>query len=68
MKRISVFLIQLSLNLEPVYGIVMAVIIFGDQEKMNANFYIGTCIILMAVILYPFLKKRHDRRLPVGIL
>jgi drug/metabolite transporter (DMT)-like permease len=61
MKRISVFVIQLSLNLEPVYGIIMAVIIFGQQEKMNPNFYIGTMVILGAVITYPFFKKRFDR-------
>jgi drug/metabolite transporter (DMT)-like permease len=67
MKRISVFLIQLSLNLEPVYGIIMAVLIFGDQEKMNFNFYIGTFIILTAVILYPFLKAKYDRRLPIEV-
>lgn len=61
MKRISVFMIQLTLNLEPLYGIIMAVIIFGQQEKMNLNFYIGTLVILSAVITYPFLKKRFDR-------
>lgn len=61
MKRISVFLIQLTLNLEPVYGIIMAVIIFGQEEKMNLNFYIGTLVILSAVITYPLLKKRFDR-------
>lgn len=61
MKRISVFMIQLTLNLEPVYGIVMAVIIFGQQEKMNLNFYTGTLVILSAVITYPVLKKRFDR-------
>ncbi|MBA4057057.1 MAG: EamA family transporter [Marivirga sp.] len=66
MKKISVFLLQLSLNLEPVYGIIMAVIIFGDEEKMGLNFYIGTSIILMAVLLYPFLKKRYDRQLTVN--
>jgi drug/metabolite transporter (DMT)-like permease len=61
MKRISVFMIQLTLNLEPVYGIIMAVIIFGQQEKMNLNFYIGTIVILSAVITYPLVKKRFDR-------
>lgn len=61
MKRISVFVIQLSLNLEPVYGIIMAVIIFGQEEKMNMNFYIGTLVILGAVIAYPLVKKRFDR-------
>src|SRR5690606_4861211 len=61
MKKISVFVIQLTLNLEPLYGIIMAVIIFGDTEKMNTNFYIGTIIILSAVASYPFLKKRFDK-------
>ena len=61
MKRISVFLIQLTLNLEPVYGIIMAVIIFGQEEKMNFNFYFGTLVIMSAVITYPLLKKRFDR-------
>lgn len=61
MKRVSVFMIQLTLNLEPIYGIIMAVIIFGQQEKMSVNFYIGTLVILSAVITYPLFKKRFDR-------
>jgi drug/metabolite transporter (DMT)-like permease len=60
MKRVSVFMIQLALNLEPVYGIIMAVMIFRQQEKMGWNFYMGTCIILAAVVSYPYLKKRFD--------
>lgn len=62
MKKISVFLIQLTLNLEPVYGIAMAVVIFGASEKMGLNFYIGTGIIMSAVIVYPYLRKRFDQR------
>jgi drug/metabolite transporter (DMT)-like permease len=61
MKRVSVFMIQLTLNLEPVYGIIMAVIIFGQQEKMSFNFYIGTVIIMAAVATYPLLKKRFEK-------
>ena len=61
MKRISVFMIQLTLNLEPVYGIIMAVIVFGQQEKMSINFYIGTLIIMGAVATYPLLKKKFER-------
>jgi drug/metabolite transporter (DMT)-like permease len=66
MKKISVFFIQLSLNLEPVYGIIMAVIIFGDNEKMGANFYLGTLIILSAVLLYPLFKKRFETQTNVA--
>jgi drug/metabolite transporter (DMT)-like permease len=58
MKKLSVFVIQLSLNLEPVYGIIMAVIIFKEKEKMGVNFYAGTLIILLAVALYPLLKNK----------
>jgi drug/metabolite transporter (DMT)-like permease len=61
MKRVSVFMIQLTLNLEPVYGIIMAVIIFGQQEKMNINFYIGTLVIMSAVASYPLLKKKFEK-------
>ena len=61
MKKVSVFLIQLTLNLEPVYGIIMAVMIFKSSEKMGLNFYLGTLIILCAVACYPMLKKRYDR-------
>ena len=60
MKKISVFLLQLTLNLEPLYGIVMAVIVFGNQEKMGLNFYMGTLIILGAVATYPMLKRKYD--------
>jgi drug/metabolite transporter (DMT)-like permease len=62
MKRISVFMLQLTLNLEPLYGIVMAVMIFKDKEKMNLNFYIGTAIIVSAVVIYPLLKNKYASR------
>jgi len=58
MKKVSVFLISLTLNLEPVYGIIMAVAVFGGAEKMNLNFYLGTLVILGAVLSYPLLKSK----------
>lgn len=59
-KKLSVFFIQLALNLEPVYGIAFAILIFGQQEVMGWSFYAGTMIILIAVALYPFLKRRFE--------
>jgi len=58
MKRLSVFFIQLTLNLEPVYGIILALLIFGESEVMDWSFYVGTVIILAAVLLYPILKSK----------
>lgn len=63
MQRISVFFIQLTINLEPLYGILMAILIFKDKEKMNVNFYIGAIIILSAVLLYPLLKRKFDKKI-----
>lgn len=59
-KRLSVFFIQLALNLEPVYGIAFAILIFGKQEVMRWNFYLGTAIIITAVALYPILKRKFE--------
>jgi drug/metabolite transporter (DMT)-like permease len=61
MKRVSVFMIQLCLNLEPLYGMAMAVVLFPATEKMPPNFYIGTLVILCAVISYPLMKKRFEK-------
>jgi drug/metabolite transporter (DMT)-like permease len=60
MKRLSVFFMQLNINLEPVYGIILAVLIFGKTETMNLQFYIGTLVILVAVAMYPVLRKKFN--------
>jgi drug/metabolite transporter (DMT)-like permease len=57
-KKLSVFFIQLALNLEPVYGIILAILIFGESEVMSLKFYVGTLIILSAVVLYPIMKRK----------
>lgn len=63
-KKLSVFFIQLTLNLEPVYGIILALIVFGQQEVMSWNFYLGTVVILGAVIAYPFAKDHFTKPKP----
>ena len=65
MKRLSVFSINLTVNLEPVYGIILAVLIFGESEKMTPQFYLGTAIILVSVLTYPVLNYLNRRRKPV---
>jgi drug/metabolite transporter (DMT)-like permease len=41
---------MMSLNLEPIYGIIFSLIIFGDKEYMDVQFYIGAAIIFLGVI------------------
>ena len=62
MKDISPFVMNLTVNLEPIYGIILAIIIFGSSEEMTAGFYVGTALILLAVLSYPvfnwYLKRK----------
>jgi drug/metabolite transporter (DMT)-like permease len=47
---------MLTINLEPIYGIILAVIVFQDKEKMSIEFYIGVLIILSTVIMNGLIK------------
>ena len=58
MKVLSPFTVMLSINLEPVYGIILALLIFPEKEKMPPNFYYGALIILFAVVLNGILINR----------
>ena len=62
MKDLSAYIVALTINLEPVYGIVMAYFIFGETEHMTGGFYIGTAIILISVLGFPvyhyYLRKK----------
>jgi len=58
MKYISPYTVMLTVNLEPVYGILLAFIILGDSEKMSPMFYLGAVLILFTVIANGILKNR----------
>ena len=57
LKFISPYSVVLTYNLEPIYGIIMAVIFFGNSEKMSLSFYIGLFLILFSVIINMYIKK-----------
>lgn len=60
LKHLSAFATNLTVNLEPIYGIVMAVLILKENKVLPPSFYVGSATILLAVLSYPFLKKRFD--------
>lgn len=64
MQHLSAYTVTLTINLEPVYGIAMAVFFFGETERMTTGFYIGTLIILLSVIGFPlsqfYLKRKAN--------
>jgi drug/metabolite transporter (DMT)-like permease len=57
LKEISAFISNLSINLEPVYGILLAIWILNEDADLNFDFYLGTAIILLAVLLHPIIIK-----------
>jgi drug/metabolite transporter (DMT)-like permease len=62
MERLSAYVVTLSINLEPVYGIVLAYLFFKDTELMTTGFYAGAAIILLSVLGYPVLKRVVNKR------
>lgn len=58
MKYLSAYTVMLTVNLEPIYGIILAVLVFNDKEKMSFEFYIGAMIILSTVLLNSYIKSR----------
>ncbi len=59
MRYISPYTMMLTVNMEPVYGILLAFLIFGDSETMTVSFYLGALIILATVIANGLIKHRR---------
>lgn len=61
MKYLTPFTVIITNNLEPVYGVVISILIFGQSELMSNQFYFGAIIILFCVFSYPFFKKKVEK-------
>ncbi|MFM2169190.1 MAG: hypothetical protein RIS79_3561 [Verrucomicrobiota bacterium] len=64
LRSMSVFAMNVIYNLEPVYGILLAMLVFGRSELMSPGFYCGALIIIASVLVLPWLRKWVER--PVG--
>ena len=61
LKQISAFTLNVTLNLEPVYGIILAFILFKEQKQLGGSFYIGISLITLSVIIQMFrIIKQHQ--------
>lgn len=61
LRRLSAYTVQLATNLEPVYAIVLAIILLDEQRQLDAWFYFGVVMILGAVFLQPVFTRRTSR-------
>ncbi len=62
MRELTAFRVALVTNLEPIYSIILALIIFGESEKMTSGFYAGAAIILSSIFIYPVIKNKLEKR------
>ena len=58
MKHLSPYTIMISINMEPIYGMLLAYLLLGDNEKMSSLFYVGFFLIFFSVIMNGYLKLR----------
>ena len=61
LKHVTPFTMMISLNLEPVYGILFSLLIFGEKELMSGQFYLGVLIILGGVIGNGIYKRQREK-------
>jgi Predicted permease, DMT superfamily len=57
LRHVSAFSATIALNMEPVYAIVLAIVLLGEQRELSASFYLGVAIVLAAVFLHPWLVR-----------
>lgn len=66
LRELSAYATALAVNLEPIYAILMAMVLLGEQQELGWSFYAGAGLILMAVFAYPALEQRRASRRPVA--
>ena len=57
LRNLSAFQAQLAVNLEPVYAIALAILLLDEHRELDASFYLGVAIILLAVFIHPFMVR-----------
>ena len=58
LRHLSAFQAQLAVNLEPVYAIVLAILLLDEQRELTRSFYLGVAVILLAVFAHPLMNRR----------
>ncbi|WP_297511961.1 DMT family transporter [Flavobacterium sp.] len=60
LRVLDAYTVMLTINLEPVYGILLAMLLFDQSETMSGTFYLGALVILLTVIANGILKSRKS--------
>lgn len=62
LRHMSAFAAQLAINLEPIYAIVLAILLLGEQRELGGQFYLGVGIILAGVFAHPLLSRQAPHK------
>jgi drug/metabolite transporter (DMT)-like permease len=62
LRHMTAFGAQLAVNLEPVYAVLLGIVMLGEQHELNRSFYLGVVIILGVIFAYPFLQRDGARK------
>lgn len=57
LKNLTAFTAMLAFNMEPVYGIILSILLLQEHKTLNSQFYYGVIIILISLFLHPVLQK-----------
>lgn len=68
LRRISAFTVNLSLNLEPVYTIILAILIYHENKELRWSFYLGLALIILSVVLQMLQVMRAHRKGEVPVV
>lgn len=68
LRHVSAFTMQIATNLEPVYAIILAIVLLGEQRELDPLFYLGVVVVLATVFAHPLLARRKPSLPPAEVL
>jgi len=64
LKKLSAFTVNLTYNLEPVYGILLAFVVYHENKELSRWFYIGFALIGLALAIHIILLRKNEKKIP----
>lgn len=61
LRHLSAFSAQLAVNLEPIYAMLLAAVLFSEQQQLTPSFYVGAAVVIAGVFLHPLLHRTGRR-------
>jgi len=62
LRHLSAYASSLAINMEPIYAIILAILILNEQKELGGQFYAGAGIIVLVVFLYPLMSRKFNKR------